>query len=179
MKPSDNQFSQNVKQKNFYLETFDGDPEDPNTKKNKRLVTINKWSTTEQMQYLPTFGMLFAPIIEKFANILFSAGGVNQAPQNFDEDSALVSNILSQNSVFMFFQFLSADGNIEQIFNNILLKNVSVGGKQATMNTFDDIEDLLIVITEVLKYNYGKLLEGKGFTGFLQVSSAISKFHQS
>lgn len=156
-----------AKQKNFQIEDADG---------SKHMVTIDKWKVTEQLQFLPTFGMLFSPIIEKFTNVMFTSGR-SHIP---DEDDQTISgaDLLSANSVFMFFQFLATEGNMDTILNDMILKNVSVSGKPATLDSFEDIDQVLLVSVEVLTFNYSRLLSGKGFTGFLNASTAISKFQQ-
>lgn len=154
-------------QKNIEIENEDG---------SKRVVTLKKWTVSEQLRFLPTFGMLFSPIIEKFTNVIFSASGRSNAGDAF-ENEITSEALLSSNSVYMFFQFLASEGNMEAILE-LVLKDVYVQGKDATLDSFEDIDQVLLVTVEVLKLNYGRLLSGKGFTGFLNVSTALNQFQQ-
>jgi hypothetical protein len=115
-------------------------------------VVINKWSTTDQIRYMPILGPVFATPVSLIA----------------DGQMSKSDDTIAKAMQAMFFS-MSDTGNedfptFNDIVDRILLSGVHVSNSPCNSDSFDDIDDVIYVCARVINLNYGKLLEGKGFT---------------
>ena len=123
--------------------------------------TINRWGTREQIKNMPKIGSVFAvPIAHALqAGILFRK----------DTLTVLTSdqyNIIPT-ALQMLFNQLEDEGT-EELFE-LLLSGVKYQKASVTLDSFDDISELLEVIAKVLEVNYKSLFMGKGLMASLQM----------
>lgn len=139
---------------------------------NGKSYLINKWTTSQQIHNLPIIGKILTPLVTLFKEEVDENGG-NVAPQHAGLNSEDLAN-----AVYAMLEQIEGKGTLS-VFELIVSNVYGPDRNKVTIDTFEDIEELLCVSVEVIKYNYGKVLSGKGFMGFLSSAGAVSQFTQS
>jgi len=118
------------------------------TVNNKKFIS-NAWPVrSKAFKNLPIIGGTFAVPI----SIIYGSGG-----ENMQEAMAMATEL--------FFQKLAdpeADQLVELILEDVFIQKNGGVVPLDLDNDFDDLDELLQVLAEVLKQHYGKLISGKG-----------------
>lgn len=121
--------------------------------------SINKWPTSSQIRKLSKIGKTLA--------VPFFQVGMKAAISEEELANALPE------ALYMLFQQLEDEDSIE--FFSDCLEGVWLSDREASIDDFEDFDDLLQVVAEVLVLNFGKTLEGKGFMAFQKVARKVNQ----
>ena len=126
---------------------------------NKKFL-INRWGTREQIKNMPKIGSVFAvPVAHAMqAGLVFSKDSLSELTS---DQYNIVPTALQ-----MLFNQLEDEG-VEELFT-LLLSGVKYKTDSVTLDTFEDIAELLEVVAKVLEVNYKSLFTGKGLLDSLQ-----------